>query len=249
MGSLVVREDRNGLATLRLNRPEKLNSLNVAVFVELNEHLAVLEQQTDVIGLVVLRGAGKCFSAGHDLGDIAEGEHSPEPDIQAKTIDRLAKLPQPVISAVHGHCYTGALELALAGDLLLATESAKFADTHAKWALTPIWGMSQRLPRRVGLPKAKEMMLTCRTYSGAEALAIGLANFCVADAEFDTAIASLAESILANSWFSNRTNKKLLADTDGMPLAAGLAHEIHRSEIVGPDVNERIAKFTSKERK
>ncbi|HEY4343363.1 MAG TPA: enoyl-CoA hydratase/isomerase family protein [Parvibaculum sp.] len=246
MTNLVLREDRDGLATLTLNRPDKLNSLNVEMFIELDAHVAAIEKDIDRVGLVIVRGAGKCFSAGHDLGDIAHGERPPKPNFQAHTIERLANLPQPVISAVHGHCYTGALELALAGDLIVAAQSAKFADTHAKWSLTPVWGMSQRLPRRVGVPRAREMMFTCRTFPGEEALAIGLANICVADAEFDAALATLAQSILANSWFSNRANKKLLKDTDGLPLIAGLSHEIVHSEGVGPDMQARIAAFSNK---
>jgi enoyl-CoA hydratase len=119
MAGLVLREDRDGLATLTLNRPEKLNSLNVEMFVELRAHVDQIARETDRIGLVVVRGAGKCFSAGHDLADIAKGERPPKPNFQSETIERLADLPQPVISAVHGHCYTGALELALAGDLNL----------------------------------------------------------------------------------------------------------------------------------
>ncbi len=221
MAGLVLREDRGGLATLTLNRPEKLNSINLEMFVELRAHVEQIARETERIGLVVVRGAGKCFSAGHDLADIAKGERPPKPNFQSETVERLADLPQPVISAVHGHCYTGALELALAGDLIVAAESAKFADTHAKWALTPIWGMSQRLPRRVGPSKAREMMLTCRTYSGVEAAAMGLANICVPDASFDNELRALADSILANSWFSHRANKRLLIETDGMPLGAG----------------------------
>ena len=96
------------------------------------------------------------LSAGHDLKDIAAGEKPPKPWFQGETIEALANLPQPVISAVHGHCYTGALELALGGDMIVASANAKFADTHARWALTPVWGMSQRLPRRVGEAKAKK---------------------------------------------------------------------------------------------
>jgi enoyl-CoA hydratase len=246
MPGLVLREDKNGLTTLVLNRPDKLNALNVEMFVELREHIERISAETDRVGLVIVRGAGKCFSAGHDLGDIAKGERPPRPHFQSETIERLANLPQPVISAVHGHCYTGALELALAGDLIIAAESAKFADTHARWALTPAWGMSQRLPRRIGPYKAREMMFTCRTYSGAEAVQMGLANICVPDGRFDAELASIADAILANSWFSHRANKKLLVDTDGLPLAAGLAHEIYRSPGVGPDMRERVAAFTGK---
>jgi enoyl-CoA hydratase/carnithine racemase len=246
MEKSVTREDRDGAAFLTLNRPDKLNALTVAMFRELREHVDALANETDRVGLVVLRGAGKCFSAGHDLKDIAAGEKPPKPWFQGETIEALANLPQPVISAVHGHCYTGALELALAGDLIVANENAKFADTHARWALTPVWGMSQRLPRRVGEARAKEMMLTCRTYSGREAAAMGLANFCFADATCESDLEALIREILANSWFSHRANKKLLVDTDGLPLAAGLAHEIYKGEGRGPDMDERIARFTNK---
>ena len=246
MQPLVLREDRDGLATLTLHRPEKLNALTVALFAELRAHVLQLAQETERIGLVLLRGAGKCFSAGHDLADIAHGEHPPQPHFQADTIELLANLPQPVITAVHGHCYTGALELALAGDLIVAAESAKFADTHARWALVPVWGMSQRLPRRVGLAKAQEMTYTARTFSGREAEAMGLVNWCVPDAEFDAALDRTARSILTNSWFSLRANKRLYRETEGLPLRAGLSHEIHRSEGRGPDMAERIAAFMNK---
>lgn len=242
----VKREDRDGAAFLILNRPDKLNALTVAMFRELRAHVDQLARETDRIGLVVLRGAGKCFSAGHDLKDIAAGEKPPKPWFQGETIEALANLPQPVISAVHGHCYTGALELALGGDMIVASSNAKFADTHARWALTPVWGMSQRLPRRVGEAKAKEMMLTCRTYSGAQAAAMGLANFCFDEATFESDLEALIREILANSWFSHRANKKLLVDTDGLSVAAGLAHEIYKGEGRGPDMEERIARFTNK---
>lgn len=246
MTALVERHDSDGLATLTLNRPDKLNALTVQMFVELHDHVARLEQETDHIGAVVLRGAGRCFSAGNDLHDIAAGKPLPMPHLQARTIDRLAGLPQPVITAVHGHCYTGALELALAGDLIVAAESAKFADTHAKWALTPLWGMSQRLPRRVGAARAREMMFLGRTYSGSQAQAIGLVNFCHADAAFDAEVEMLAREMLAGSWFSHRANKRLLNDTDGMTLSAGLAHEVFRNAGKGPDMQQRIAAFGKK---
>ena len=246
MTDLVLREDRDGLAVLTLNRPDKLNALTVALFQQLRNHVQQLANQTEKVGLVLIRGAGKCFSAGHDLADIAHGEHPPQPHFQADTIELLANLPQPVVTAVHGHCYTGALELALAGDLIVAAESAKFADTHARWALVPVWGMSQRLPRRVGMAKAQEMTYTARTFSGREAEAMGLVNWCVPDAGFDAALAATARSILANSWYSLRANKRLYRETEGLPLRAGLSHEIHRSEGRGPDMAERIAAFMNK---
>ena len=248
MSDLVMREDRGGAAILTINRPDKLNSLNVPVFQALEGHVAALEKDRGKTAVVVLRGAGRCFSAGHDLGDIAAGEKLPAPNYQAKVIERLSNLPLPVISAVHGHCYTGALELALAGDIILAAESAKFADTHAKWALTPVWGLSQRLPRRIGPSKAYEMMFTCRTYSGRQAQDMGLANACVPDAEFEAAIDAWVAEIAANSSYSHAANKSLVRETDGLPMVAGLAHEIVRSAGRGPDMEERIAAFANRKK-
>lgn len=246
MSDLVLREQRGAAAHLILNRPDKLNSLNVPVFEALDAHVKAIAADPAGVSVVVLRGAGRCFSAGHDLGDIATGEKLPEPNYQSKVIERIANLPLPVITAVHGHCYTGALELALSGDLILAAESAKFADTHAKWALTPVWGLSQRLPRRIGSAKAREMMFTCRTYSGREAEAMGLANACFADDAFEAGIDAWVAEIAANSSFSHAANKRLLDLTDGLPLPAGLAHEVYRGEGVGPDMRDRIAAFAAR---
>ena len=117
MTELVLREDRDGWALLTLNRPDKLNALTVAMFRELRDHIADLRKD-DSIGCVVLRGAGKCFSAGHDLADIAEGEAVPSSGWHSETLRMLEKLPKPVIAAVHGHCYTGALEVALASKII-----------------------------------------------------------------------------------------------------------------------------------
>lgn len=242
----IIRTDNNGLATLILNRPDKLNALNTRMFELLGEHVADIAKSIDTIGCVVVRGAGKCFSAGHDLGAIGEGESSAQLNLQATVIENLASLPQPVISAVHSHCYTGALELALAGDIILASANARFADTHGRWGLTPIWGMSQRLPRRVGTYKARELMFTCRNIDAPEAVAIGLANTSFADADFDAEVQKFADAILTNSWFSARANKRLLVDTDGLPLKAGLAHETYRNEGHAPDVEERIAAFAAR---
>jgi enoyl-CoA hydratase/carnithine racemase len=234
---LVLRHDEGGISTLTLNRPEKRNALSVDLFVALDAHLAALERETDNVGVVVLRANGPVFSAGADLGPQ---QKAPTRNFQAGTIDRLAHLPQPVIAAVHGPCYTGGLELALACDIIVAAEGARFADTHAQWALVPGWGMSQRLPRRVGAHKAREMMFTARAFDGRAAEAMGLVNLCVADDAFDTAVAEMASQIASLSWHSHRGNKRLLAETQDLPLAAGLAWEIANSPGVGPDFASRV---------
>src|SRR5579863_9613395 len=96
MSELVVREDRGRAAWLTLNRPDKLNALNIPLFEALEAHVADLEATP--AGVVVLRGAGRCFSAGHDLADIAAGERPPRPNYQSHVIERLAGLPAPVIT-------------------------------------------------------------------------------------------------------------------------------------------------------
>ncbi len=222
------------LCRLTLNRPEKLNALNVAIFEEMAGHLDRLDYAT--IGCLILSGAGRSFCAGHDLDDLAGGGESGRAErIENGLVERLANLPFPVIASVRGHCYTGGLELVLAADIIIAAETARFADTHAKFDLVPIWGLTQRLPRRVGMAKAKEMMFASRTYSGIEAAAMGLANFAVPEAELDSRTDAFCADILTNSARSNREIKKLLIDTDGLNLAAGNAWELHHTPGHGPE--------------
>lgn len=243
MEPLVTREDLNGLAILTLNRPQALNALSPALFVELRQHIDALAGQTDAIGCVILCGKGRSFSAGNDLKAIQSGEVAPSRHFQAETLDAIERLPQPVIAAVQGHCYTGSLELALACDLMVAAENAKFADTHGKWGMSPTWGMSQRLPRRIGLLAAKEMMFSGRIVGGAEAAAIGLANRCVPDDRLlDTAI-EMARGFLENSWFTLRADKMLVNEGLNHTLQDGLRFEREKSPGRGPDMEERLKRF------
>lgn len=245
MVELVTREDADGLCWLTINRPDKLNSLTVGVFKQLRDHITNLYKD-DSIGCVVLRGSGKCFSAGHDLGDIAEGEDVPSAGWHSETLRLMEKLPKPVIAAVHSHCYTGALEVALAADFILASGNVKFGDTHAKWALTPIWGMSQRLPRRVGMATAKRLMFTAETVRAEKALSMGLCEEVFPDESFFSDVEAFARQILVNSAFSHAANKKLLEATDMDPMDAGLQWEVMENEGVGPDMHDRIAAFMKK---
>ncbi len=246
MSELVLREDRDGVATLTLNRPEALNALNIPLFGELRERLSAIASETDSVGCVVLRGAGRAFSAGNDLKAL--GEPPPQPHFQAETIDMIEALPQPVITAVKGACYTGALELMLAADLCLAGESAIFCDSHGEWALTPVWGLSQRLPRRIGPLLAREMMYTARRVDAHEAVRIGLANRVVPDAELDEAAAALAAQIAGNSWHTLRADKRLLNEGQNYSHAEGLAFERRTSPGAGPELAERLARFRAKSR-
>ena len=244
MSQLVLREDKGGAAILTLNRPQKLNALSKDLIEALEKHVTALARETRTVGLVILRGAGGNFSSGHDMSEVlAQVKARAKPHHYVEVMDKVASLPQPVICAVQGHCSTGALELALAADLIVAAESARFCDAYGRWGLTPIWGLSLRLPHRVGTAKASEMMYTCRSYSGAEAHEMHLANFCFPDQTFEAELAALAADILANSWYSNQVNKRALTESDGLTLADAHALRMFKNEGLAPDAAERVARF------
>src|SRR5205085_6872484 len=205
---LVLRADADGVATLTLNRPDKLNALTPSVFVALRGHIDDLTKD-DSVRCVVVTGAGRSFCAGHDLTAIAEHERAPSRHYESETVDALEQLPRPTIAKIKGHCFTGGLELALGCDILVAAVSAQLGDTHGQWGLVPVWGMSVRLPERVGRSRAKELMFTSRRISGDEAATIGLVARVAADPELDLAVTALAPGLSANSAGPNRTDQQL----------------------------------------
>ncbi|MDJ0786879.1 MAG: enoyl-CoA hydratase/isomerase family protein [Myxococcota bacterium] len=237
---LVVREDEDATATLTLNRPEKLNAINIPLMVALRAHLDSLAGDPSV-RCVVLTGAGRSFCAGHDLETIATGERAPSRHFEPETIDALEALPMPTIAKIRGHCFTGGLELALGCDLLLATEDAKLGDTHGQWGLVPVWGMSVRLPERVGRARAKELMFTSRRIDGAEAAAIGLVDRAVPADGLDAAVAELASEITANSPGTNRIAKALLAGHADRSRSDALLLERNRPYGAPEDRAERMS--------
>ena len=247
--SLIQRENRDEVATLTLNRPEKLNALSKEVFEALDDHVEDIMRETKTIGVVVLRGAGGNFSAGYDMHEVLQyvKAHA-KPHYHSEVIEKLAKLPQVVISAIQGHCSTGALELALAADLIVASESADFCDVYARWGLTPVWGLTLRLPHRIGTAKAAEMMLTSRNYTGREAQAMHLANFCFPDGTFETELDSLCKDILENSWYANHVIKHALVETEGLTLRDAYALDLFKNEGLAPDAVKRVGKFCNKKR-
>jgi enoyl-CoA hydratase len=240
----ITRDDADGVCTLTLNRPEKLNALDTLAFEEMDAHLSALEQDQGSIGCVVLRGAGRAFCAGADLNALSDPTRVPPPPaFKPGVIERLGVLKQPVIAAIHGVCYTGALELALASDFIVADTTARFADTHGKWGLVAAWGMTQRLPRRIGVAAAKRMMMTARTVDAGEAHVLGLVDLLAPEGQLDAVLKQFVSELLANSWHTNFAIKRLMRETDGMSLAAALAHEHSRYPGNAPDYLERIARF------
>jgi len=215
------------VATLTLNRPDSLNALTPDLFAEGCEALDQVAGNRD-IGVLVLAGAGRAFCAGADLKIFRSftAEQGQEFTALADRFTRtLETMPQATIARVHGVCFTGGLEVALACDLLVASEEARFADTHAKFGIVPMWGLSQRLPRRVGLQRAREMSFTAREVSGQEAVALGLALEAVPPADLDARIQALADSILATSAKSVAIYKKMYRFSQNCFLDEGLDYE------------------------
>lgn len=237
----VTRRDEGGLAVLTLSRPEKLNALDTAAFEELDAHVAEIETQADRIGCVVLRGSGRGFCAGADLN--AMGKTPIDPRVKPRIIERIACVPQPVIAVVHGACLTGGLELALACDFIVADRSARFADTHGKWGLVGAWGMSQRLPRRIGASRAKRMMMTSCTLDATEAFEIGLIDLLAEEGALDQVLSNFVGDILANSWHTNFAVKRFIRETSGLSLGQGLAYEHYNYPGFAPDHARRVSEF------
>jgi enoyl-CoA hydratase len=244
--SVLLRHDQDGVCTLTLNRPASLNALNLDLFETLDAELARLETQGDVIGCIILRGAGRAFCAGADIKASFAGAPASPFNYKPGIIDRLANLPTPVIAAVHGICYGGGLELALAADLIVADGSARFADTHGKWGYVAAWGLTQRLPRRIGMSQAKRMMFTSRIVDGEEALSLGLADVLAGEAGLDQELVALTAAILANSRHTNRETKRMLQATEELPLRDGLAYETYKAPGPAPDTHARLAAFAEK---
>lgn len=240
MTQLILRSDADGVATLTLNRPDKRNAINRELFRALRAQILALQDDA-AIGLVVLRGSGGHFCAGHDLTEKPHADALGWLRRELQTLEMLTRLRQPVIAAVEGTCFTGGLEMALSADFIVCDETARFADTHGKWGLVPGWGMSQRLPRRVGQWKAREISFTGLPVSGPEAARIGLANHCLPDAELEARTMEMAEAIAAQSRHSVFAYKRLYTAQADLPLEAGLAWEIVNSAGVGPDMAERVS--------
>ncbi len=242
-----------GVATLSFNRPDALNALSAALLEEFVSAVRTLEDDADV-GALILRGEGRAFSAGVDLKELQGQEFvagrvggafdGPAGDAAAAI--RGARFP--VIAAVHGFCFTGALELALHCDFIFATADAKFGDTHAKWGLRPTWGMSQNLARAVGVRRARELSFTARTFTGAEAVEWGLA---VETADDEAALARLvaerAAAIADGSRGAVSAYKKLYRlHEENRPLEDALAAEVAAEFPEITDTNDRLARFAAK---
>jgi len=245
--SEILVENNSGVATITMNRPQALNAITPTMLTQLKQ--AFDDAANDLqVGVVVLTGTGRSFSAGVDLKVLGKlplekggiGRILDEP--ARAFIETIQTIPKVVIAKVNGYCFTGALEIALACDLMVVAEEAKFGDTHAKWGLRPTWGMSARLPNAVGLRKARELSFTAETFTGRDAEAWGIANHAVPLAELEAKVKTLTEKILANSRGSISAYKTLYNQGVGKAVTEAVEFE-KNSRFIIEDSHERIEKF------
>lgn len=235
-------ERSDDIATLVLDRPKALNALSPTLIAEALE--AVRGVAASDARVLVVRGEGASFSAGVDL-KVASSPDYTRAVARRHTEDARAlcelldTMPQATIAQVAGHCFTGGLEVAIACDFILAAEDAVFCDSHGKLGLRPGWGLSQRLPRRIGVMRAKEMSLTGRRISGREAAAIGLVLDAVPLAALEARVRDLAAAIAANDAGSVAAYKSLYRGAQVLGLDEGLGFEAAYRPPTRPDGEPR----------
>jgi dihydroxynaphthoic acid synthetase len=206
-----------GVATITINRPDRLNSLRPQSMSEMATALADASRDAGV-GVVVVTGAGeRSFCAGGDLGGVADvddrqgGRNDLGSEEILRWVNAFRQCPKPVIAKVRGHCIGLGNELNLLCDLTIAGASARFGQAGPKVGSVPMVGGTQLLPLVCGFKRAKEILFLCRTYSGEEAVRMGLANKVVADADLDAEVSRWADELLAKSPQSLRVGKMSLS--------------------------------------
>ncbi|HUN59483.1 MAG TPA: enoyl-CoA hydratase [Candidatus Binataceae bacterium] len=227
--SVVLLARDGALAIVTLNRPTKLNALNRELRTEFCHTMQALRDDQSV-GVVIITGAGRGFCAGLDLKELGADSNRESGAVVRDTtnvsfVSVIEDMTVPVIAAVNGFAITGGFELALACDIMLAAESAQFADTHARVGVMPGGGMSARLPRAVGLRKAKELSLTGNYLSAREAERLGLVNRVVPDDRLLTEARELAGQILSGDQNFVRQMKQLYDRTSRTTLEDALRIE------------------------
>jgi len=243
----LIFEKDSGIGKITLSRPGSMNALTPALLFELKEAFEKAGHDKDV-AVTILTGAGRAFSAGVDLmflrdRKLTDGRVGPVLDEPAHSvIETIQTIPKAVIAAVNGHCYAGALEIVLACDLVIASEEARFGDTHARWGIRPSWGMSQRLPRAVGFAKAKELSFTANILTAHEAERIGLVNLVAPADRLSETAKEFARRIMSNSLQTVAAYKRLYNQTLRDMLQKGLEFEAD-TEFPISDTESRIGGF------
>jgi len=241
MTDTVLLDVEGGIATVTLNRPEAMNALNRALRRRLYEVMAEIDTREDV-RVVILTGAGeRAFTAGLDLKELGSEEcalgsaNATDPaDNPVRAIEVCSK---PVIGAVNGVAITGGFEVALACDMLIASSTARFADTHARVGIVPGWGLSQKLSRMIGIGRAKELAFTGNFLDAATAQDWGLVNHVTTPADLLPYARRLAADMAQIDPAFLATYKRLIDDGYAASFAEGMAIEAERSSAANSAVS------------
>ncbi len=248
--STLLVENRDGIAWITVNRPDKLNALNDAVITELGR---VADQITDddAVRGIILTGSGKAFVAGADISELASAS-----GIKAQALSRkgsqifrqFERLPKPVIAAVNGFSLGGGCELAMACHIRIASENARFGQPEVKLGITPGYGGTVRFPRLVGRGRALELLLSGAMIDAQEAWRIGLVNRVVAAEQLMPECEKLLRSILDNGPLAVAGCIRLVDEQEDLSLDDALALESRRfGELAGTaDFTEGTAAFLEK---
>ena len=217
--------DAQGVATLTMNRPEALNALNGAVLDGLR---AAVEELNGKARAIVLTGSGKAFVAGADIAEMAHLGSEAAAAFSRKgqaAFQALADFPGPVVAAVNGYALGGGLELALACDIIVASDKASLGQPEVTLGVVPGFGGSQRLPRRVGPGRAKWLLMTGERVKAQDALPIGLVDRVVPGEQLLAEARKLVDACLANGPLAMSAVKRLVDDGLHLPLPEALELE------------------------
>ena len=243
-----------GVAVLWLDRPQARNALSVALREAAVDALASLGADPDVAA-IVLTGAGAAFSAGVDLKELGQPGGPPKPRSRGSDdlVGAIVGCEVPVIAAVNGVAITGGFEVVLACDIVLASTEARFADTHARVGIMPAWGMSQRLPRLVGMARAKQLSFTGNFLDAATAERWGVVNEVVEPDQLVARAVGLGSDIASCDGRAVRNLKRVYDQGALVTMADGLEVEragarAHMSQVTPADIAARRAEVQARGR-
>ena len=223
--STVILDKHAGYAIVTLNRPEAMNALSRQLrrdFVNTFQRC----QADDNVRVIILTGKGKAFCAGFDLKELgSENTDNAAEEVNNEVAEAMAEFDGPIIGAINGHCITGGFEMALACDVLIASENARFADTHARVGILPGWGLSQKLPRMIGLSRAKEISFTGAPVFAQQAYEWGLVNHVVPAQELLNRATEMADNMCNCVPEILKQYKPLIDNGYSMPLKEALVWE------------------------
>lgn len=221
---LLASVDARGIATLTLNRPDVHNAFDDRLIAALTEQFLALDADRSVRA-VLLRGAGKSFSAGGDLNwmqrvaGYGEAENLADAGTLARMLQAVDGLSKPVVAAVHGNCFAGGIGLVACADIAIATTEARFSLSEVRLGLVPAT-IGPYVIRAIGPRAARRYFLTAERFSAARAQELGLVHEVVAPAGFEVVIAGILEALTAGGPKALHASKKLIAEVAGRPIDA-----------------------------